>query len=927
MKPSPVLRAFHIASGTAALGLASAALALGVASGAWAQEKAPPVFGADVDIVAVDVNVVDAQGKPVRRLTPADFTLTVDGKTRAIASLEYVDLSEEQEQAEAPLPSPYFGTNEGVPRGRLVMIVVDQGNIRAGSGRAAMGAADHLLDRLTPADRTALVTIPPPGPHVDFTAEHGLVRDALRKVSGRSRFEGRTLSLTEALAYIDHDRIRWRQVIDRECGRFESEQVREGCTRDLEAEAQDVGVTYREVSGASFSALGGLFEGLKSIAGPKTVLLITEGMTDDQGLGPLRDLASRAAAARVSLYILRLDQGGIFADVERARPNQNVFEDNDLRRRGMDALASMARGAVFNVLGSAEDVYDRIARELTGYYLLGFEPLSGDRDGRDHSIRVEVVRRNLTVRSRGTLNIPVAGTRPKDEQALAALMGAPFLATDLGLRAATYTLREAGGRVRVLVSAQVERARGGLTVAIALVDDKGKVAGTSAGRMAAAADPGPVPYVGSVVVPPGPYTLKLAAIDSAGRQGSLEHPVKAALISAGGLEMSDLMIGPAPTAGRTFGPSADIGAQGGLVARVEMYGQDSARLQKAEVAIEVAEGESGPALVRIPATTADAPESGRRVAQAGLALGLLPPGDYLVRAVVSMDGKAVAGLVRPFRLDPSASRTQPAAGLSIEGMAASIGRFETRSVLEPDVVGYFLGRMAALVGGAPSPEVQAASERARKGDAIGILDALPAVGPEEARFLFLRGMGLLARGQTASASTHFQTVLRLSSELFPAVFYLGACYAADGQDLQAAGAWQTALVTETGHPAIYRLLADALLRVGQGEQALSFAQEAAARWPEDDGLRRRVGLAYAMAGRRAEALAALTGYVERHPEDAGAVFVTLRMLFDAFTTDTAATPPEDRQRMLRYARSYVDAKGPNQEIVARWVRYLEKQAP
>lgn len=906
--------------------LAAAVLASALAGGAEAQEKPPPVFGTGVEMVAVDVNVVDGQGKPVRRLTPEDFALTVDGKSRPITSLEYVDLGEGREQAEAPPPSPYFGTNEGVPRGRLVLIVVDQGNIRVGAGRAVMNAADHLLDRLTAADRTGLVTIPAPGPHVEFTAEHGLVREALRKVIGRARPAGRSLSLVEALAYVDNDRYRWGDVVARECGRFESEAQKEGCTRELEAEAQEVGVTYRQLSQASFKALGGVFEGLKTIDGPKTVLLITEGMSDIEGLGALQDLASRAAAARVSLYVLRLDAGG-FADPERARPSQGAGEDADLRRRGVDALANLARGAVFNAAGSAEGVYDRIARELTGYYLLGFEPEAADRDGRDHSIRVQVGRRNMTVRARGTLNIPTAGTLPSQEQTLVALMRSPFLATELGLRAATYTMGDASGRVRVLVSAEVERARGALTVAFALVDGKGQTAGSSAYRLPAATDPGPVPYVGSVVVPPGAYTLKLAAIDASGRRGSLEHPVKATLISAGGLEMADLLVGPAPVADGGFRPSADLRAEGSLLARVELYGKDSARLQKADVAMEVAEGESGPALVRVPTAAADAPEGGRRVAQGGLPVGLLPPGDYVVRAVVSLDGKPVAGLVRPFRLEPSASGNKPQAGLSFEGLAPSIGHFETRSVLEPDVVDYFFGRMAALVNGAASPDVQAAMERARKDDAAGILDVLPSVGPEEVRFLFLRGIGLLARGQTASASTQFRSVLRLSSEFFPAAFYLGACYAADGQDLQAAGAWQTTLVTETGHPAIYRLLADALLRAGEGERALSFVQEAAARWPEDEGLRRRLGLAYAMVGRRAEALGTLTGYVERHPEDAGAVFVTLRMLFDAFTTDTAATPPEERQRMLRYARSYVDAKGPNQEIVAHWVRYLEKQAP
>ena len=102
-------------------------------------------------------------------------------------------------------------------------------------------------------------------------------------------------------------------------------------------------------------------------------------------------------------------------------------------------------------------------------------------------------------------------------------------------------------------------------------------------------------------------------------------------------------------------------------------------------------------------------------------------------------------------------------------------------------------------------------------------------------------------------------------------------------------------------------------------------QEALGRWPDDDGLRRRLGLAYAMAGGARRGAGGAHRLRRAAPEDAGAVFVTLRLLFDAFRADAAASPPEERQRMLRYARSYVDARGPNQEIVARWLRYLEPQ--
>jgi VWFA-related protein len=903
-------------------------LALGTARSFAAADQEPPVFPAAVDIVAVDVNVVDAQGRPVRRLTTDDFSLTVDGKPRALASVEYVDLDGTSEPTEAKPRSPYFSTNAGAPRGRLVLIVVDQANIRVGGGRAVMNAADQLLDRLTPADRTGLIAIPPPGPSVELTAEHALVREALKKVTGRARFTGPTLGLTEALAYVDHDSIRWSQVTDRECGQIADEKQREACIRQLEGEAQEVGIRYRAESQASFKSLGAVFEALKTIEGPKTVLLITEGLSDFEGMGAITEMASRAAAARVSLYVLRLDGGGGFADAERSRPNQSAFEDEDVRRRGIDALASVARGAVFNVVGSAEAVFDRISRELTGYYLLGFEAHAGDRDGRDHAIRVQVNRRNLTVRSRSRLTIPAAGSGPKDEEAVVATMRAPFLATDLTVRVASWAMGDpASGKVRMIVAAEVEKARGGVTVGFVLADGKGKAVGSNAQRLPASADAGPQAFLGTALVEPGEYTLKLAAIDGTGRRGSVEHVAKAALVSAGGLELGDLLVGRPPAPGAVLRPSVDLKADAaGLTARVEMYGKDAERLGKAAVVLEVAEAETGPALLRLSVPSAEAPEGGRRVAQATLPLGLLPPGDYMVRAAVSVGEKPVAGLRRPFHLAHVAGAALRSGGIPIEGLAPTIGRFDPADALRPDVVGFFLDRMGKLIPGAPPAAIQAASERARKGQPEAILDALSGTTADDPRVFFLRGIGLLAQGQPAAAATQLRGALRLAADLLPAAFYLGACSAASGEDRQAAGAWQTALVSETGHPAVYRLLADALLRVNEPQPALDVLGEAAGRWPDDDGLRRRLGIAHAMVGHDREALAALQPYLEHHPNDSGALFVMLRLLFQQFSVAPGAHPAgAERAQLVRYARSYVEAKGPNQEIVTRWLKYLESE--
>ena len=52
------------------------------------------------------------------------------------------------------------------------------------------------------------------------------------------------------------------------------------------------------------------------------------------------------------------------------------------------------------MIGAADQPFERIARELLGYYLVGFAPEPGDRDGKSHKIAVRVARERATVRAR-----------------------------------------------------------------------------------------------------------------------------------------------------------------------------------------------------------------------------------------------------------------------------------------------------------------------------------------------------------------------------------------------------------------------------------------------------------------------------------------------------------------------------------------------
>ena len=75
-------------------------------------------------------------------------------------------------------------------------------------------------------------------------------------------------------------------------------------------------------------------------------------------------------------------------------------------------------------------------------------------------------------------------------------------------------------------------------------------------------------------------------------------------------------------------------------------------------------------------------------------------------------------------------------------------------------------------------------------------------------------------------ATQFNASLRITPGFAPAAFYLGAFHAAGGRDRAAAVLWQQAVAGEGQTPLAYRLLGDALLRLGDAALALDPLREA-----------------------------------------------------------------------------------------------------
>jgi Flp pilus assembly protein TadD len=689
-------------------------------------------------------------------------------------------------------------------------------------------------------------------------------------------------------------------------------------------------------------SLRAVFDHLSSSDTPKTILFISEGLIVDRDFKELAWIGPRAAAAHVTLYVLQLDSTD--SDAGSRRGTATRSEDHEVLREGLDVMAGLARGDVFRVVANPDFAFERVALEMSGYYLLSFEPLPGDRDGNPHRIRIESSRRGVEVRARREFSAgsPVAKTT---SDLLADTLRSPLLVSDIPLTLTTYTFQDPdSSRLKVFLAAEIDRSQNidtPMALGYVMSDEKGKaVASRVEASLASPArmDTKTQSYVGAAVVPPGLYTLKLAVVDETGKRGSVERTFTARINAFGPVHVTDLLIADnsAPAGGPGLAPTTTARFTGDqLHGYLELFSDAPGQLQDVTIAIEVAQAEDGRALDSVPATFQNVSSGGerRRAAEASVPIGLLPPGEYVARAVVSVADRKVGQVSRPFTvkraatsfatLGSAAARPRPAAAAA--PFTVRIDPFDLPSVFAAPILGFFLDRLAAASGGAVST-IRPALEAARAGRFDEVLTATAPGTGEQPATLFLNGLALLSRKDVGAAAERFRTALAGDSALMPATFYLGACYAAVGRDREAAAAWQLLLAGEARAPFIAALLGDALLRQREMDRAIEVLTSARALWPGDDEITTRLGTALAMNGNGSDALKVLEPYLASHPADHERLFIALRALYDARVAGRAiAAPDEDRARFMQYADAYTRANGPQRALVDQWKQFVAKQ--
>lgn len=562
--------------------------------------------------MSVDFGAVTRDGQPVEDLTAAEVTIRIGGRQRKVRSLQRIIVAPEAagDSAAEPLPSP-FGTNSESEIGRTVILIVEDDSFRAGRESVLRESVDAMVKGLSARDRLSLVTLPYGSVKVPPTTDLGRVRTALSRVVGQA--SGRETGSDMA--------CRTRTTLEALAGYLNTQGIR------------DTPLTIVFISGG--------------MAAPRrdAAAMMAPGMCELRREA-FQEVGDAAGAARAQFYVVQPgDVVGSAGSVQRENIAGVGFTGSDNPIEGLEHLAGVTGGKMLNLTGSAEGALGRILRESASHYVAALDVEAADRTGRSQELDVRVNRPGIEVRAR-----PHIAFRRPERASSASLNPSPremlsvtTVFRDLPLRASAYSALDADGTtLRVVTIAEPVDAGTKLgTLLAALFDRDGKVVSQ---WNATAEELQRSPIVGAMPAQPGAYRLRVAAIDSAGRAGTADYELEAEIVQTGSLKVSSLILGLSRE-GR-FSPRLLFGSEPVATAYLELYGPTAGT--RISTAVEIARTMNGPALVAVPLAI-EATGQGRYMAKGAVPIGALPPGDYVVRALVGIEGSALTRVTRTLR--------------------------------------------------------------------------------------------------------------------------------------------------------------------------------------------------------------------------------------------------------------------------------------
>jgi VWFA-related protein len=338
-------------------------------------------FRAMVDLVAVTVQVVDGDGRPLVSLDRDKFDVTIDGERRRVVSSDLVQFG----------PGLIGGSGQsaggddlsGERRDRTFILVVDATSFEPGEAIQVIQAAHGFVRRLNSSDVIGFFSLPL-GSRVEPTHDRAPIHFVLDRITGErstmaSQFNLSTSEFIDIMAQAN-SRARTFQTTTPSSGRgvvvpeplaiegnvLDSVQLRECrrpgdavCLQSIVSEASSLALQLEERARRSLHGLGAMLDAMQRSPDRKTLVMLSGGMPiSDRPGGRINigdeasALGERAARANTVIYALHVDDGmtGAYtASSRRIRDTKSVSRERILEARLLEEFAAASGGALLPV--------------------------------------------------------------------------------------------------------------------------------------------------------------------------------------------------------------------------------------------------------------------------------------------------------------------------------------------------------------------------------------------------------------------------------------------------------------------------------------------------------------------------------------------------------------------------------------------------
>ncbi|MGA7312596.1 MAG: VWA domain-containing protein [Silvibacterium sp.] len=395
------------------------------------------------DIVLTNVVVRDKKtGEVVRGLTAKDFTILENGKAQQISSFDFESVDQAAPLNEATINgqtgTSIFNAKNGVANPeelrnhRLIVMFFDLTSMQPEDLERSQDAARNYINRqMQPADLVAIASLDTSlSLDQDFTRNKQLLLNAVNAYSGDqgSGFQAGATSTTN-------------QVED---------------TTSFTADEQE----YNDLNtDRELFAIASISKSLSYITEKKSMLYFSGGIQRD-GIENQASLRSAInAAVRSNLSIYSVDTRGLQAisplgdastgslrgaNGYNGAALQNNLDANFNTQEVMATLSSDTGGKAFFDSNDFSPAFERIQRDTSAYYVIGFRSTDTRRDGRYRRLTIKLNRPDLKLEYRPGYYAPADyqhSTREDRERQLEDQLASDLPATDVAVYMETLYFR------------------------------------------------------------------------------------------------------------------------------------------------------------------------------------------------------------------------------------------------------------------------------------------------------------------------------------------------------------------------------------------------------------------------------------------------------------------------------------------------------